>query len=263
MPVSPAVGPIQSKKEKIGRCGLISIESQKFLVFSGTAVTAREPAPPPSPRGALRRPRPLNRPRQRKGDLEARARDDGVNYASARVGHSSSFGILQTCGRIEEHSTDGTSTGAVDVETKAKRPRRTGAGAGVFPSKIKGIPGYNPAQTVEITPPETQMCSAKRKHEAGDKKKQHNRRHGWNSTRHITLDRNSHNEATSISLKIGGARTEYNAPPRRIPNGCTLKPVDMNNAGANYCSDVDIVIGIESAREGNVSGWNVNAGGEN
>ncbi|KAJ7843339.1 hypothetical protein B0H14DRAFT_3139615 [Mycena olivaceomarginata] len=184
MPASPAVGPIQSKKEKIGRCGLISIEgmaieSRKFLVFSGTAVTARGlAAPPPSTRGAPRRSRPLNRPRQRKGDPKARARDGGVNYASARIGHHSSFGMLQTRGRIEERSTDGTSTGAVDVETKRpvserrcvstltphkKDPfkfhivSRTVRGLGDS-SEIKGVPGCNGAQTVEITPPETQMC---------------------------------------------------------------------------------------------------------
>jgi hypothetical protein len=80
-------------------------------------------------------------------------------------------------------STDGTSAGAVDFETKTERPRKTVSerrcvstltphkkdpfkfhivsctvrGLGDS-SKIKGIPGCNSAQTVEITPPETQMC---------------------------------------------------------------------------------------------------------
>ncbi|KAJ6523189.1 hypothetical protein B0H19DRAFT_1244273 [Mycena capillaripes] len=45
------------------------------------------------------------------------------------------------------------------------------------------------------------------------------------------------------AIRVGGARTEYNAPPRRIPNGCTLKPataLDINNVGAGYYSDLDI-----------------------
>ncbi|KAJ6525383.1 hypothetical protein B0H19DRAFT_1243808 [Mycena capillaripes] len=48
---------------------------------------------------------------------------------------------------------------------------------------------------------------------------------------------------SEFAEKVGGARTEYNAPPRRIPNGCTLKPataLDINNVGAGYYSDLDI-----------------------